>query len=500
MARQGDSNRQVIAVADDINTGTATDNRERAHLETLDLVTNQMAAAVTRCSRDLRYLWVNQAYADWLRCPLDSVIGRPISDVLGKAAFDALLPQFTRVLTGESVYYEQETDFRGIGARWVSAHYTPTFARDGAVNGWVGVVLDITDRKRAEAAVKDSEARFRAREELLKIFVKSVPAGVAMLDREMRYLQVSDRFCADYGIDGSAIIGRSHYDVFPDIPERWKDVHRRALSGETIRADEDRWEREHGTVWVQWEILPWKTVEGVQGGILIFAVDISRHKQMEDALRDTSRKLVESQEQERTRIGRELHDDISQRLAMLTVEVDDLNERFPPAASERRQRLARIRQRLVDISSGVQSLSQQLYSPHLELIGLAAAMRGFCRDLADGQKVDIQFEADTINPAPAPDVSLCLLRVLQEALHNAVKHSRVRRFDVKLACSTSELDLRVGDEGAGFDLQSALKSGGMGLSSMIQRVRLINGTISIDSKPLGGTTIRVRAPLALPTS
>jgi len=85
----------------------------------------------------------------------------------------------------------------------------------------------------------------------------------------------------------------------------------------------------------------------------------------------------------------------------------------------------------------------------LELIGLAAAMRGFCRDFADGQKVDIQFEADTINPAPAPDVSLCLLRVLQEALHNAVKHSRVRRFDVKLACSTSELDLRVSDGGAG---------------------------------------------------
>jgi len=331
---------------------------------------------------------------------------------------------------------------------------------------------------------------------LLKIFVKNVPAGVAMLDREMRYLQVSDRFCADYGVDGSAIIGRSHWDVFPDLPERWKEVHRRALSGETIRADEDRWERKHGTVWVQWEIRPWKTIEGVQGGILIFAVDISRHKQMEEALRDTTRKLVESQEQERTRIGRELHDDISQRLAMLTVEVDHLNENFPASANERRQRLDRIRQRLVDISSGVHLLSQQLYSPNLELIGTAAAMRTFCRDFADSQNVEIHFEADTIDHAPAPDVSLCLLRVLQEALHNAAKHSQVRQFDVKLACSTNELDLRVSDTGAGFDLESALKSGGIGLSSMLERVRLINGTISIDSKPLRGTTINVRAPLA----
>ena len=318
-----------------------------------------------------------------------------------------------------------------------------------------------------------------------------------MLDCEMRYLQVSDRWCIDYGVDGSQILGRTHYEVFPDLPERWKEIHRRALAGETVRADEDRWDRKHGTVWVQWEIRPWKTAEGLQGGILIFAVDISRHKQMEAALRDTGRKLVESQEQERTRIGRELHDDISQRLAMLTVEVDDLSDNFPVSGSERKARLAKVRQRLVDISSGVQALSQQLYSPNLDVIGIAAAMRGFCRDFAAGQKVEIHFEADKISRTPDPDVSLCLLRVLQEALHNAAKHSHVRRFDVRLACSRNELHLRVSDQGTGFDLENAMKSGGLGLSSMRERVGLINGTITIDSKPLGGTTIRVRAPLTL---
>jgi len=136
MARQGDSNRKAIAIAEDITAAITNADRERAHLETLHLVTTQMAVAVTRCSRDFRYLWVNQAYADWLRCPLDRVVGRPISDVLGQAAFEALLPQFNRVLTGESVHYEQETDFRGIGTRWVVAHYTPTFDPDDAVDGW----------------------------------------------------------------------------------------------------------------------------------------------------------------------------------------------------------------------------------------------------------------------------------------------------------------------------------------------------------------------------
>jgi PAS domain S-box-containing protein len=358
----------------------------------------------------------------------------------------------------------------------------------------MATAVDIKNPKRADEEI---EARFRAREELLKIFLKNVPAGVAMLDREMRYLQVSDRWCADYGLEASAIIGRSHYEVFPDIPERWRDAHRRALAGETVRADEDRWDRQDGTVWVQWEIRPWKTEEGVQGGILIFAVDISRHKQMEDALRDASQKLVESQEQERTRIGRELHDDVSQRLAILTVEVDALHDKLGASMNEAIQRLAMVRQRVVDISRAVQSVSQRLYSPSLEFIGITAAMRTFCRDFELGQKVDIHFEAGTINRTPAPDVSLCLLRVLQEALHNAAKHSHVRHFDVKLACSKNELDLRVSDRGAGFDLERAMKSGGLGLSSMRERVRLIHGTIAIDSKPRDGTTIRVRVPLTV---
>jgi len=132
-----------------------------------------------------------------------------------------------------------------------------------------------------------------------------------MFDREMRYLEVSDRWCTTYSVDSSRILGRSHYDAFPDLPERYKEIHRRGLAGETIRADEDRWDREGSTTWSRWEVRPWKTHEGSVGGILIFAEDITRRKQMEVALSDMSRKLIESQEQERARIGRELHDDIN---------------------------------------------------------------------------------------------------------------------------------------------------------------------------------------------
>src|SRR5215469_2450038 len=121
-------------------------------LETLELVTRQVAAAVARCNRDLRYVWVNQAYVDWIQRPLAEIVGHLIVDVLGKEAFQHLRQHFECALSGKKVTYEEEIDFHGIGRRWVSATYTPTFDGGANANGWVAVVLDVTEKKRAEEA------------------------------------------------------------------------------------------------------------------------------------------------------------------------------------------------------------------------------------------------------------------------------------------------------------------------------------------------------------
>lgn len=356
---------------------------------------------------------------------------------------------------------------------------------------------DVTERKQAEEALlkvnralEAQAAALQSREDLLNIFVKNVPAGVAMFDRHMRYLQVSDRWCADYIIDSSQVLGRSHYEVFPDVPERWKQIHCRALKGETLRASEDRWDRQGGIAWVRWEVRPWLNLNGLPGGILIFAEDITGLKRMEEALSDMSRKLIESQEQERARIGRELHDDINQRLAMLAMELEQLQEN----PSDVRGRVRELQRRTIEISSDVQALSRELHSSTLEYLGVVAGIRSCCREFAKRQRIQIDFEDDVSSVLPFK-VGLCFIRVLQEALHNAIKHSGVERLKVQMVERSNEVQLIVSDTGKGFDVEAAKHQGGLGLTSMRERVRLVNGEMEIESTPMGGTTIRLRVPI-----
>ena len=341
---------------------------------------------------------------------------------------------------------------------------------------------------------KAAEKSLHAREELLKSFVKNVPADVAMLDCNMRYLQISDRWCADYCPQHlgavSQILGRSHYEILPDQPAHWKEIHRRCLQGETLRADEDAWNRAGGTTWVRWEVLPWKTPSGAIGGILIFAEDITRRKQMQESLSSMSRKLIEAQEQERARIARELHDDINQRLALLAVETEKLREH----PSEIHNGVRRLVKRTTEISMSIQALSHELHSSKLEYLGIVAGIRSWCREFADRQELEIDFTDSVASIIPF-EIGICLFRVLQEALHNAVKHSGVEHFSVQLFEEPNEVHLVISDEGAGFDVEAAMAGPGLGLISMRERVRFVNGTIAIDSRPLGGTTIRVRLPI-----
>ena len=225
------------------------------------------------------------------------------------------------------------------------------------------------------------------------------------------------------------------------------------------------------------------------------ARDITERKQAEAALANVSRSLIDAQEQERMRIGRELHDDIGQRLAMLTIEIEDL-ERSPfDLPAQVRDRIDEIKRRTSGIAADIQTLSHKLHSAKLQYLGLAAAMKNFCLEFAQQQKVEIDFKASDLPNPLSPDISLGLFRVLQEALHNSVKHSGARRFEVRLWGSSDEVDLTIKDSGVGFDREVARTSRGLGLTSMEERLKLLNGALSIESQPQHGTAIHARVPL-----
>jgi diguanylate cyclase (GGDEF)-like protein/PAS domain S-box-containing protein len=159
------------------------------------------------------------------------------------------------------------------------SHMFPVFDESGAASFICRISLDITDSKSAAIALKASEERMR-------LFIEHAPASLAMFDREMQYLAVSKRWKDDYFLGEKDIIGKSHYEIFPEIGAEWKEIHRRGLSGETIRSDEDHFQRADGAVqWLGWEVMPWRHADGSVGGILIFSEDISRFKQAEELLR-----------------------------------------------------------------------------------------------------------------------------------------------------------------------------------------------------------------------
>ena len=224
--------------------------------------------------------------------------------------------------------------------------------------------------------------------------------------------------------------------------------------------------------------------------------DITERKRSEEALATMGRRLIAAQEQERSRIARELHDDIGQRLALLVNELERLERDPRRLTDEVSIHLSDLRKRACEIADDIQSLSHGLHSSKLELLGIVAASKAFCREFAQQQTVEVDFEARDVSDRLPADASLCLFRVLQEALHNSAKHSGVRHFEVHLWGTPGATHLAVRDSGAGFHNESARKGRGLGLISMQERVKLVNGSLTLDSQPNRGTTVHVCVPVS----
>jgi PAS domain S-box-containing protein len=376
---------------------------------------------------------------------------------------------------------------------WLQRNSRAHFDGQGRMLRIVGMVADITARKLAESELALANDRLRLAMKSGKCvgWDWDVKSG-----RDSWFGDLSTMF----GIPSETYVG--HVEDFrrrvhpEDREQVWKAATD-AMQGHKPYVVEFRVLWADGTVrWVTASGTFFYSPDGEAERMLGMSVDITERKLAEEALAGMRRSLIEAQEQERTRIARDLHDDTNQRLALLAIGIEQLKKDILNPTGEILGLVDKLRKETSEISNDIQALSHELHSPRLEYLGLVAAMRGFCKEFSEHQKVEIDFRSHDLPRLVPPDISLCLFRVLQEALHNSAKHSGARRFEVQLWGTSGEIHFTVSDAGTGFDLETAMRSQGLGLTSMQERLQLVKGKFSIDSQPQRGTTIHARVPLS----
>jgi PAS domain S-box-containing protein len=353
----------------------------------------------------------------------------------------------------------------------------------------VGLLLRRAWKQKSERKLLESEKRFR-------LMADTTPAWVWMCDAEGNTTYLNHRWDEFTGRDPTADLGEVWLAfVHPDELQNFLTASALAIKQQGGFSREYRLRRLDGVYrWMLDIAAPRMNGDGSFAGFIGSAVDTTDQKLAREALEKIGGKLIQAQEEERSRIARELHDDICQRLALLSMELEQVNRGSNGSSGSVNPRIETIRRHCAEIAGDVQALSHKLHSSKLEYLGVAAAISSFCREFSQQNDVNIQFAEENVPTFLPRDISLSLFRVAQEALQNALKYSGVRQFSVRLRATADEIQLNVSDEGKGFDVHTALREKGLGLVSMQERVHLVHGILTISSTDNRGTTILARVP------
>lgn len=389
-----------------------------------------------------------------------------------------------------------------------AVHGRGPFAQQGALNSVLSIQLFlffvampfmflavlVEEQKLAKEVLRESEGRFRA-------VANTAPVMIWMSSPDRLCTYCNKPWLEFTGRHLGAGLGNGCAEcVHPEDRPVYADAYTRAFDRCQSFTTEYRLRRHDGEYrWILATVVPRFESADSFTGYICSAVDVTDRKRAEESLSSLSGRLIQAQEQERHHIARELHDDISQKLVLLSIELQQFADSLPDSLVQLQNQIEPLMKRISEISSDTHALTHRLHSSKLGTLGLVAAIRGFCRELADQRDVKIDFTYREVPDILPPQVSLCLFRVLQEGLSNAVKHSGVRRFNVQLEGLPNQLQLTVRDAGVGFDPSMAMHNEGLGLISMRERISNLKGTISIVSKPLGGTEIRARVPVGART-
>ena len=374
---------------------------------------------------------------------------------------------------------------------------------DNKIDGAVMTFIDIDAAKRIHLELQ-REQTFTA------AVLESAAALVMVTDMEghIARFNLACRRLSEYSFE--EVEGKPVWDVLvpPEEIEAVKQVYKELAESRSAREHENHWvDRSGQRHLISWSStlvteaqdatrhLVWVGVDVTEARLAEKALqqtEILRHSQ--EQLRTLTAGLVEAQEEERRRVSQELHDDISQRLAALAIQLEVLHQARGISPEELHGKLGELQKQMEVLSEDLRRTARNLHPFMLTHLGLEPALRSYCEEFSKLRKIKVRFTARALPGTIPSGVALCVYRVVQEALGNVAKHAGAKRAVVSISGSDDVLHVAIRDDGHGFDLDHA-KGKGLGLISMEERVRHLGGTFSISPKPGDGTRIEIRIPL-----
>ncbi|MCU0578113.1 MAG: PAS domain S-box protein [Desulfobacterota bacterium] len=351
---------------------------------------------------------------------------------------------------------------------------------------------------------KTAEVALREKTEELDQFFNVTLDVLCIANTDGYFLRMNPALERILGYTREELMARPFFDlIHSDDLEGTRAAFSALASRQKVYAFDNRYRCRDGSYrWLQWSSSP--------AGKLLYASarDVTEYKQALQALQENERalrqnqadlreltgRLISAQEEERRHLARELHDDFTQRLAVLSIEAGKLEEQLAGSPDSCKEKLEQMKYQLVSVAGDINGLARQLHPSILDDLGLVRAIESECNAFLAREGIPIFFSHENVPPDLGKDVSLTLYRIVQEGLRNISKHACAEQITVSLKGSAQEIRLSVEDNGIGFDLTEGRKAPGLGLSSMGERVRLIAGEFSIKSRPGEGTLIIVRVP------
>lgn len=424
---------------------------------------------------------------------VEEILGYPVTGWLKNPSFWAehLHPEdrertvsFTEKAVQEQRNHELEYRMIAADGRSVWLHeIVNVIVEDGVTIELVGVSGDITARKRRE----ESMALFR------KLIDGSNDAIEVIDPVTLHFLDINEKACLDLGYHREEMLSMTVYDIDPvlDPSLRIRMAQKIRESGFVIVESQHR-RKDGSTFPVEINI---KHIQLDRDYAVAVVRDITERKVVEGTLASLSPRLIEAQEKERSRVAGELRDDLNQRMALLQIGLGQFERDVPGLTSQARIQLHSLTEVAMEIASGIHNLSHRLRPSLLDLLGPVASIERLCRELSDRHNLQIQFVHHGIPERISQDVNLCLYRITQDALRNVAKHSGAAGAEVELLGHDDRIELCISDSGVGFNPESAKRTSGLGLITMQERLRLVEGQLTVQSEPSHGTRIRVRIPL-----